>query len=258
MTIPGNSASAGMGAPSGDQPQQGVPNTPSTHQGVPAQPVPGSSAQEPTAPSQQSVANPEAQRYAQEAARERQRASAAEARVKELETAQLTDLEKAQRKAQELELQNSEKAVHLQAERLENAINRARSDAGINPAVPADDLAALLMSRNSVTFDRDDRPQDVAKALKELVKDKPYLAGSGSAQAAASTQQQQPPAAQSNGMPAAASSGGPVNPGRGATPGGWNWELISGMTPQQYNSLSDAQKSEMNQYIMNHPRPSRY
>jgi len=172
----------------------------------------------------------------------------------------LTEQQRREKEFADLQLRDSQAALLLQAERLENAVNRARLQAGIRGDVPAEDLAAMLSQRQAVTYDTENRPIDVLKALKDLAKDRTYLLADTSGTGTPPTGQQQSGQSGQTGLPNTGNqnqqvtSGGPLNPGKGAGTSGWTWDRISTLSKPQYDALSDVEKTAISQFIAMNPR----
>ena len=166
-----------------------------------------------------------------------------EKRFHEDENAKLTEKERYEKERADWQ---SEKA-DLQRQRQEAAIRAdiklAAAELGIKQ-----DLARLILDYAAIEFDEDGDPKNVDKLLraaaeKHEIGSYGQTAANGSAKAPA-------PSPRSVGAtpanPARNTSGGPV--------GGWSWDAISALRPDQYDALSPAERSAMAQFIMTHPQ----
>ena len=95
-------------------------------------------------------------------------------RLAELEEAQKTELEKAQERAEKAE-RNAKAAAELaQRTRVDSAIVAEAAKRGADT-----DIVVSMLDRNSVEFDSDGAPTNIAEAVDALLKDKPFLVTAG-------------------------------------------------------------------------------
>lgn len=97
------------------------------------------------------------------------------ARLQELEDAQKSELEKAQERAVQLEKQAADAAARAQDAVLRSAVvaEAARKNV-VDP-----DAAVALLNKESLVLGDDGAPTNIAEAMDELLKAKPYLVGGG-------------------------------------------------------------------------------
>ena len=108
-----------------------------------------------------------------EAAEYRKKLRELEGKVKSEEDAKLTEQEKLQKKLVDLEKRNADAQNAMQAKTLRYEVMLAASKLGIVDP----DAAYRLLDTSSLEFDDEGQPKNVEKALKNLLTNKPYLAG---------------------------------------------------------------------------------
>lgn len=190
-------------------------------------------------------------RHQQELAEARRDAGKYRDELKQRDDANLTAAQKLERDYADSQARALELDARVQQQALELAAHRLAPTLGIADVSVALALVGTEHSGELHTDQKTGNPTNLEALLKRVLADHPVLA-SGAAQGG-------PPAGPGTGTPPRppVSSGAPVNPGRGATPGNWTWDVIGKLTPADYAGLSDAQKAEMTAFIYAHPRPSR-
>lgn len=101
------------------------------------------------------------------------RARAAEDRIKALEEKDLPEAERSKRRSAELEEENKRLAAELVSRDVQTEIAKAAAKVGV---IDTDVVMILLREADSIDFDREGKPINVEAAIKDLVKQKPYLA----------------------------------------------------------------------------------
>lgn len=112
------------------------------------------------------------QQLRREAAGYRKRLRELEAAVKGYEEAQMSESERLQARLSELERQYTEAQRSLQESTLRYEVMLAAGRLGVVDA----DAAWRLLDASSIEFDDDGRPTNVVDVLRELVRQRPYLA----------------------------------------------------------------------------------
>jgi hypothetical protein len=105
-----------------------------------------------------------------EAAANRRKAADAEKRLKELDDANLSEADKLKQRAEAAE----KKVTDGQARIAKAEVKAAAASAKI-----IDPEAAYKLVRDDITFDKDGEPENVEALISDLVKNKPWLLGSG-------------------------------------------------------------------------------
>jgi ATPase subunit of ABC transporter with duplicated ATPase domains len=114
------------------------------------------------------------QQLRREAAGYRKRLRELEETVRQFEAEKLTESERLQRRLQELEAQHTAAQQALQERTLRYEVMLAASKYGIVDP----DAAYRLLDMAALEFGEDGRPQNLDKALRTLVQERPYLLGS--------------------------------------------------------------------------------
>lgn len=113
------------------------------------------------------------QREREKAKAAEERARAAEERIKAIEEKDLPAAEKAARRLAELEEENKRLAGELVMRDVAAEVAKAAAKIGV---IDTDVVMVLLRENDSIDFDADGKPINVEAAIKDLVKQKPYLA----------------------------------------------------------------------------------
>lgn len=113
------------------------------------------------------------QREREKAKAAEERAKAAEERIKAIEEKDLPAAEKAARRVAELEEENKRLASELVLRDVSAEVAKAATKIGV---IDTDVVMVLLRENDSIDFDADGKPVNVEAAIKDLVKQKPYLA----------------------------------------------------------------------------------
>lgn len=172
----------------------------------------------------------EAKKLRQEANSLRQRLRSAEAKAKEFDDFKAqqdqqnqSELEKTQKRAADAEKARDEALRAQQELRMSNAVTLAAGRLNFND--PDDGMRYIK------TADLEDDLSNVGDLLKQVLKERPYLAA-GKGQAVQT-------------------SGGATNPSRSQStaPQALTWDVISRMNPQEY----EARRGEIQKYIADHP-----
>jgi hypothetical protein len=143
------------------------------------------------------------------------------------ENARLSDIEKANKRAEEAEAKTLAQRTRLANQAVEIA---ARALGIIDP-----ELAALAIAKD-LQIDDDGNPTNADALLKKLTTDKPYLL------------------APANGRPQVTSGGATKPSASSATPGSdLNWDVISKLTPAEYEARERANPGAIAAYIASHP-----
>lgn len=196
------------------------------------QPQAGNTSTEPQAGESQTndtISLEEAKKLRSEAASLRQRLRNAETKAKEfddlkaqIESEKLSEKEKLDKKLADLQAERDAALRERQELRVSNAVSLAATRLNFND--PEDGMRYIKMA------DLDDDLSNVGDLLKQVLKERPYLAGK-----AGTTQ----------------TSGGATNPSRSQStaPQVLSWEVIGKMTSEDYNN----RRAEIQQWILSNP-----
>ena len=200
--------------------------------GTDPQPQAGTTSTEPQAGDSHNepISLEEAKKLRSEANSLRQRLRNAEARAKEFddfkaqqETDKLSESERWQKQATDLQSKYDSDTSALTERIVRYEVERQAQRLGIIDP----DAAAQLIDWDALEYDEDGTPKNADTLLKDLLKNKPYLAGK-----------------------AASTAGGATNPGRGsANTAQLSWDIITKMTPEQY----EARRAEIQQWMRTAP-----
>jgi len=141
----------------------------------------------------------------------------------------------------------AELETKLQDVRVGTKIDAAAASLGMNPA-----LANRILDRSALEYGEDGNPTNVAELLLKTAQEldisvtTPGASNGKNGHTPRQAQQQPSGIGATPANPARNTSGGPV--------GGWSWDVISGLSKEQYDALSTAERSAMAQFIMTHPQ----
>jgi len=175
----------------------------------------------------------EARKLRSEARAMRDRLKFAESKAKEfdelkakLDAEKLTETERWQKQATDLQSKYDSDTAALTERVVRYEVERIASKLGIIDP----DAAAQLIDWDALEYDGDGTPSNADALLKDLLKNKPYLAGK-----------------------TAQTAGGATNPSRAQTSGqgALSWEVITKMTREQY----EARRPEIQLFIAKNPPP---
>lgn len=107
-----------------------------------------------------------------------ERARAAEERAKAYEEKDLPEAERTKRRLSELEDENQRLAAELVNRDVAAEVAKAAAKIGV---IDTDVVMVLLREEDSIDFDAKGKPINVEAAIKDLIKQKPYLARQSSA-----------------------------------------------------------------------------